>query len=136
MDRREFLTGTATAIATLGLSPWLIAGTGAAPGPGGLGKADFEALLHEWFHVGSPQSGWNAVELIAVRDDGSNARAEQFSLVFRGAPALELSEGIYTVAPPQGDELALYLEPAGGDDSGATFAARFSLLRVVAPSCA
>lgn len=135
MDRREFLEGSTAAVVTLGLSPWLIAGSPSLDS-GALGKADFEALLHSWFHVGAPLTGWHSVELVAVRDDGTNARTEQFTLVFRGAPALELAEDTYTVSPPLGDEFDLFLQPMGGDASGATFAARFSLLRPLAPSCA
>jgi hypothetical protein len=135
MDRREFLQGGALAFATVALSPWLIAGT-STTGGGALGKADFEALLHTWFHVGSPESGWQSVELVAVRDDGSNARVEQFSAVFRGAAGMELPEGLHTLVPQDGDELALFLQPTGGDAAGATFAARFSRLRLVPAACA
>lgn len=124
MHRREFLKGSTAAVVTIGLSPWLIASTG--PGAGGpLRKADFEALLHTWFHVGDTQAGWQAVELVAVRDDGTNARTEQFTLVFQGGASLDLAEGMQTVAPPAGDAFPLFLQPGG---EGAVVA-RFSLFR-------
>lgn len=134
MDRREFLKGSTAAVVTIGLSPWLIASTGVATG-GPLRKADFEALLHTWFHVGGDANGWQSVELVSVRDDGTTPRTEQFSLLFRGSPSLDLAEGTHTVAPESGDAFELYLQPgaANGD-----LVARFSLLRpeMLAPSCA
>lgn len=137
MDRREFLQGSAVAFATVALSPWLIASTAPAAG-GPLRKADFEALLHTWFHVGGPDGGWQSVELVSVRDDGTTARTEQFTVVFRGSASLDVAEGTHRVAPPAGDELELYLQPGSGDAAGSTVVARFNLFRPesLAPSCA
>jgi hypothetical protein len=137
MDRREFLQGGAAAFVTLTLSPWLVGSTGPVGGP--LRKADFEALLHTWFHVGGPAEGWQSVELVSVRDDGSSARIEQFTVAFRGSPSLELAEGTHTLSPAAGDDLELFLQPGEGDGSGRTVVARFSLIRpesLAPPSCA
>jgi uncharacterized protein DUF6916 len=135
MDRREFLKGSTAAVVAIGLSPWLIAGT-SATGAGTLSQADYEALRNSWFHVGSPEEGWQTLELVNVRDDGSNARAEQWSVFFRGDPGTELSEGLHTLVPPDGSELDLFLQPAGEDGSSPLFAARFNRLRIVPASCA
>src|SRR5262249_23722291 len=99
MDRREFLKGSTAAGVAIGLSPRLIAGTSAMGGET-LSQADYEALRNSWFHVGSPEEGWQSLELVNVRDDGSNARAEQWSVFFRGDPGTELSEGVHTLVPP------------------------------------
>ena len=135
MDRREFLKGSTAAVVAIGLSPWLIAGT-SAMGGGALSQADYEALRNSWFHVGSAAEGWQSLELVNVRDDGSNARAEQWSVFFRGDPGTELSEGVHTLVPPDGSELELFLQPAGDDASSPLFAARFNRLRIVPASCA
>jgi hypothetical protein len=137
MHRRQFLQGSAAAIATLTLSPWLIASTGAPTG-GPMRKADFEALLHTWFHVGDPGSDWQSVELESVRDDGTTARTEQFTVVFRGSSSLALEEGTHTLSPEtSGDDLELFLQPTE-DSAGPALVARFSLLRpeMMIPSCA
>ena len=135
MDRREFLKGSSAAVVAIGLSPWLIAGT-SATGGGALSQADYEALENSWFHVGSADEGWQLLELVNVRDDGSNARAEQWSVFFRGDPGMQLDEGLHTLVPPDGSELELFLQPAGDDGTGTFFAARFNRLRIVPASCA
>lgn len=134
MDRRDFLKSGVAVLVTAGLSPWLVASSGAPAGAGGFSKAEFQALLHTWFHVGGP--AWQPMELVDVRDGLPSLRAEQFTLVFRGSPVAPLDEGTYTVAPPQGSAFELFLQPAGGDAAGPTYAATFSLLQAQGPSCA
>jgi len=135
MDRREFLKGSTVAVVAIGLSPWLIAGTSSTSG-GPLGQADYEALRNSWFHVGGAEEGWQTLELVDVRDDGSNARAEQWSALFRGDPGTQVSEGVHSVVPPDGTEFELFLQPTGEDGSSPLFAARFNRLRIVPASCA
>lgn len=68
------------------------------------------------------------LELIEVRDAGSNDRIQQFTLRFRAAPQSTLAKEAYRFRHPDSGDFTLWLEPAGADATGKFFEARFSLL--------
>ena len=75
-------------------------------------------------HCGESQTA--ELELQSVRDVGSSARQQQFSLVFLGPENAPLAQGIYRVGHDALGELSLFLVPIGKDNSGVSYEAVFN----------
>jgi hypothetical protein len=135
LDRRAFLKSGAAAIVMAGVAPWLI-GSSSTAASSPFTKAQFQALVGQWFHVAGPS--WQAVQLVAVQDGPVSPRADQFDVIFRGAANAPVSEGLHTVAPPTGASFDLFLQPTGVDRAGTNVRASFNILLPgpVVPSCA
>jgi hypothetical protein len=67
--------------------------------------------------------------LVEALDVGSTDRQEQFSLLFRIAPASPLPQLMYTVEHDHLGAMDLLLVPVGRDDRGLLYEAVFNLLR-------
>lgn len=95
-----------------------------------LSLAVFRAYQGESFAVWGGE-GARAVEqlrLVEVRDQGSGERIEQFTLRFRAELTSTLGKDTYSLKHPESGYFDLWLEPAGQDDAGRYFEARFSLI--------
>lgn len=95
-----------------------------------LSLAAFRAYQGESFAVWGGE-GARAVEqlrLVEVRDQGSGERIEQFTLRFRAELTSTLGKDTYALKHPESGYFDLWLEPAGQDEAGRYFEARFSLI--------
>jgi hypothetical protein len=86
---------------------------------------DFAPHLLTRFRVAQPHD--YELELTGITDC-SNAKIEQFSLIFTGIPSPWLPQGMYTLAHPQMGEHELFLVPIGPDASGMRYEVVFSRL--------
>jgi hypothetical protein len=86
---------------------------------------DFVPHLHTRFGV--PQLDGCELELTEA-NDLSNARLEQFSLIFTGIATPLLEQRIYKLTHPQMGECDLFLVPLGPDAAGMRYQAAFSRL--------
>jgi hypothetical protein len=84
---------------------------------------DFAPHLHTRFRVLQPE-GFE-LELTEVADR-SNAKLEQFSLIFTGAASPWLPQGLYKLEHPQMRECEIFLVPIGPDAAGMRYQAAFS----------
>jgi hypothetical protein len=111
---------------------WL-AGSAHAARPaldGPLSLAAFQAYRGETFRVWGGE-GARAVEelrLVEIRDQGSDGRIEQFTVRFRAELTSTLAKASYSFQHPESGYFDLWLEPAGQDENGRYFEARFSLV--------
>ncbi len=125
IDRRSVLKG-GLALAAAGAAPVVFfSGPPARAGATGYSRAGFVELLDRAFYVGD--DAHPTLELIEVAAGPSAPRVEQFTLCFRGAPGMQLPEGIHRLTPEGDAAVDLHLIPAGGDPSGSYFNAFFSL---------
>lgn len=72
-----------------------------------------------------------ALELTTAEDLGSNARQEQFHLLFQGPPDSPLRQSIYTLEHPALGTMELFLVPIARKPEGFVYQAVFN--RLVAP---
>lgn len=66
-----------------------------------------------------------ALELTSATDL-SNARLEQFSLIFSGSASPYLMQGLYELTHPRMGKIELFLVPLGQDEVGMRYEAVFS----------
>ena len=80
---------------------------------------------------------WSDLELVRVEDGAVWPGVEQFTVTFRGSPHVPMAEGLYDVAPPDGEPIyPLHLQEAGSDSDGTYYRASFGLLLPIGPGCA
>jgi Domain of unknown function (DUF6916) len=92
-----------------------------------LSSDDFTPHLHSIFKIEMPA----ALELeLREISDRSNARVEQFSLLFEGPASPCLAQGTYALIHEQMKELPLFLVPLGLRDGRMIYQAVFT--RIVA----
>jgi hypothetical protein len=90
-----------------------------------LTSEDFIPHLHSIFKIETPAD----VELeLKEVSDRSNARVEQFSLVFAGPASPCLPQGTYALIHAQMNELPLFLVPLGPRDGQMIYQAVFTRL--------
>ena len=125
VDRRRFLTAAAAALVAAGL-PAVFAPTA----DGGRRrrrrrrrrKRRVKTLTTNWWkrRVGSRAvlqgENWHLVKIAEVHPVKSSG-VEQFTICFRGSYGDHVSEGIYRVKVRR-RKVTLFLQPAGGDESG------------------
>ncbi len=95
--------------------------------------ADFADRVGEDFRVRLPDDSILPLilgEVDAGREDGGQnsdgATRQQFSLLFRGPTAPQLSQGLWALEHDEMGELALFLVPLGADDKGPRYEAVFA----------
>lgn len=89
----------------------------------GFTSRDFAPHLHTRFRVIQVQD--YELELTEVTDR-SNAKLEQFALIFTGTASSWIPQGAYTLLHPQMKECELFLVPIGPDEIGMRYEAAFS----------
>lgn len=90
-----------------------------------LSIGDFAPHLHTRFRVAHRE---NCELELAEVSDNSNAKLEQFSLIFTGAASPWLPQGTYRLNHAQMQECELFLVPIGPDAAGMRYQAVFSRL--------
>ena len=111
--RRGFLQGSTATLAAVAIGPMAFFA--------GVARADKVPLAHRYFsdRVGQffsiDAGAWRSVELTGVVSHDASPPLDQFTLRFRGSPHEPIEEGLYTVAPPDGDAFELHIQPAGED---------------------
>lgn len=90
----------------------------------------FQGYMGEPFQVwgGDGARAVETLHLVAIEDAGSNARIEQFILRFRAELTSTLGKAVYSFKHPESGYFDLWLDPAGQDERGRYFEARFSLI--------
>jgi len=134
IGRREFVKSStaAVAVATIGPVTLLSSHTAnAAESEGFFSNAYFSQRAGEFFQVDAGAGGWNSLELMEVVSSNTSPLLDQFTLRFRGAPSLAIDEGVYDVAPPNGDVFALHIQPTDSDDNGTYYGATFALIETI-----
>lgn len=96
---------------------------------GKLTAADFTPYLDQKFQIQLPEKKLLTVFLTEVSIN-KNLEAwkgrQPFSIIFRGPPDCELTQGMYPVSHNKLGELQLFLVPVGPDDKGMCFEAVFN----------
>jgi hypothetical protein len=130
IGRREFVKSStaAVAVATIGPVTLLSSHTADAAESEGFSNAYFSQRAGEFFQVDAGADGWSSLELMEVVSSNTSPLLDQFTLRFRGAPSLAFDEGVYDVAPPNGDVFALHIQPTESDDNGTYYGATFALM--------
>ena len=90
-----------------------------------LSSDDFTPHLHSIFKIETPAN--LELELKEV-SDRSNARVEQFSLLFAGPASPCLGQGTYALIHAQMNEVPLFLVPLGPRDGRMIYQAVFTRL--------
>ncbi len=131
LGRREFGKGSTVAVAVATLGPMtLLSGHTADAAEGEIFSNDyFSQRAGEFFQVDAGAGGWNSLELMEVVSRNASPLLDQFTLRFRGAANVAFDEGLYDVAPLDGDVFALHIQPTDGDDDGAYYSATFALIQ-------
>lgn len=111
----------------------LYSGKPAHAGADHLDRAYFEALRGQWLHVDA--AGWKDVELIDVGGSSAAPLLDQFTVTFRGSPHAAFEEGMYEVAPADGNSFQLHLQPAGKDGQAPLYLASFAIIKPLLPAC-
>jgi hypothetical protein len=93
--------------------------------PERLSIGDFSTHLHTRFLVANLEN--YELELVEVTDH-SNAKLEQFSVVFIGVLSPWLPQGVYKLIHARIGEHELFLVPLGPDAAGMRYEASFSRL--------
>ena len=134
VERRTFLKAGTGALIAAGLGPVVLFSGDPATAAGGDFTVDyFAAMTGESFHIDT--GTWNQVKLVDAATDTPTYRVDQFTVTFQGASDLEIGEGTYEMAAPDGSTMHLHLNPAGSDGAGRYFQASFSILKPRSPSC-
>jgi len=130
LGRREFVKGSTVAMAVATIGPMTLLSGHAADAADGeiFSNAYFSQRAGEFFQVDAGAGGWNSLELMEVVSSDASPLLDQFTLRFRGAPNVAFDEGLYDVAPPDGDVFALHIQPTDSDDDGAYYSATFALI--------
>jgi hypothetical protein len=130
IGRREFVksSSVAVAVATIGPATLLSGHAADAAESEGFSSAYFSQRAGEFFQVDAGPGGWNSLELMEVVSSNASPLLDQFTLRFRGAPNVAFDEGLYDVAPPDGDVFALHIQPTDSDDDGTYYGATFALI--------
>ncbi len=69
------------------------------------------------------------VELVDVVDTWGTDQLDQFWLRFKALPSSRLEKNVYNFEHSTAGNIRLWIEPAGSDDDGQYFEARFTLLK-------
>lgn len=138
IQRRRFLTGCLL-VAGAGMLPLSGARNPLAnrrlaffkPSLAMLTKADFDPCLGTTFQLETAPGESVALELIEIsgypqRTIQSGATREAFSLLFRGAKDLAVSQQIYKLTHPELGSYELFLVPVGPDEQGMRMEAVFN----------
>ncbi|KAA1426180.1 DUF6916 family protein [Nocardioides antri] len=95
--------------------------------------ADFADRVGEDFRVRLPDDSVLPLILseveVGLEDSGQGpdgATRQQFSLLFRGPTAPQLSQGLWALEHDEMGELALFLVPLGPDNKGPRYEAAFA----------
>lgn len=107
------------------------AGIALAAAPGSVSAGGFRRCLGQAFGVTGTASGTVDLTLYAVKDiPSTNARQEQFTLLFSGPAAQRFGANTYQVEHyASGRQYLMYLDDAGTDAGGAPqYRADFSLM--------
>lgn len=92
-------------------------------------KATFEALQGELFQLRDEFGQITDVQLVEVRDEGSDERLEQFSVQFRSVHNTDrLTEATYTVEHCTAGQCQLYLQASDDSAQSTVLRATFALL--------
>jgi hypothetical protein len=137
IGRRQLLKSSTAAMAVAALGPvTLLSGRTANAAGEGFSEAYFSERAGAFFQIDAGAGGWNSLELMDVVGNEASPLLDQFTVRFRGSTSVAFDEGVYAVAPPEGDVFSLHMQPAGGDEDGAYYNATFALIKPVVPSCA
>ena len=128
VGRRAFLAGSTVAVAAAAIGPvTLLSGRPANAASESFSRDYFSDRAGEFFQVDVGAGGWSSLELVEVIGIDASPQLDQFTVCFRGSPNTAFGEGLYDVAPPEGDVFGLHIQPTGSDSGGAYYDATFAL---------
>ena len=136
MDRRDFLLGAATAMASVGLG-----GVGCFGREGDVAEGrvepdreGFGALVGETFRILDAEGHATRAELVRVEDGPARADRDEYTLVFRSDRRDYLEPKLYAFYHTRVREFLAYLEPLRDDARGRLYAIVFNQFRPGAPA--
>ena len=91
-----------------------------------ISREEFSNSVNSRFRLKLDESSSLDVELVTFEDLGSDARQEQFSLVFRGPAQPVLPQTIYQLEHEGIGLFNIFLVPVGRDNLGAYYEAIFN----------
>jgi hypothetical protein len=114
MERREFIAGCSATLMVAGVNPsqLLASARGSQISATPVPRARFDALMGTEFRVYREDGRFlDKVRLAAIEDGPCCPGLEQFSVLWEGAYADVLPEGVYTLTAPQEPGLSLAMTP-------------------------
>ena len=131
VQRRKFIFATVSLIGLSALAPFISLQAFAREQNLSTAEQDrFKPLRNKWLAPYDTYGNYlTDIKLLKSYDEGSDARLEQFSLVWETEGSDRLAAGMYVIDDFATSPMKIYLEPSQGRVQGKYYRAAFSLLR-------